>query len=202
MKSASGHAGLVIVIAIRAVAPCVSMRYTSPRSTMLMPISGSRTRRSASRMSDSVAIRASSLTGGTSCYVSPMDPLAGSSWSSPATVAGFVRSPPNGVLVAFAEQELKRGAGRRALDIGCGAGRNAIPLATLGWNVLGTDLSWPMLEAAMNRARSETVDGRFHGTLAPMEQLPVRDRSIDLVIAHGIWNLARSTTQFRLSLDQ
>jgi len=126
-----------------------------------------------------------------------MDPLAGSSWSSPGTVAGFAKSAPNAVLVSFAEQELKRTSGRHALDIGCGAGRNAIPLAKLGWNVLGTDLSWPMLEAAMNRARGETIDNRFHGTLAPMEQIPVRERSIDLIVAHGIWNLAHSTAQFR-----
>jgi 2-polyprenyl-3-methyl-5-hydroxy-6-metoxy-1,4-benzoquinol methylase len=47
--------------------------------------------------------------------------------------------------------ELKRSMGWRALDIGCGAGRNAIPLARLGWNVVGTDLSWPLLCAAANR---------------------------------------------------
>jgi SAM-dependent methyltransferase len=35
-----------------------------------------------------------------------------------------------------------------------------------------------------------------------MEHLPVRDRSFDLVIAHGIWNLARSAAQFRQALDE
>jgi SAM-dependent methyltransferase len=131
-----------------------------------------------------------------------MDPLAGSSWSSAGTVAGFARSAANAVLLSFAEKELKRSRGRRALDIGCGAGRNAIPLVTQGWQVLGIDLSWPMLEAAMKRAREQNVDDRFHGVLAPMEQLPVRDRSVDLVVAHGIWNLARSTAQFRQALDE
>jgi hypothetical protein len=33
--------------------------------------------------------------------------------------------------------------------------------------------------------------------LAPMAPLPVRDRSIDLVVAHGIWNLARSDRECR-----
>jgi len=101
----------------------------------------------------------------------------------------------------FAADELQRTASARALDLGCGAGRNAVPLARLGWQVVGIDLSWPMLSAAAGRAREEHLDG-LHVILAPMEQIPARDRSIDLVIAHGIWNLARSSAQFRLALDE
>lgn len=131
-----------------------------------------------------------------------MDPLAGSQWSAPDTVAGFARSAANAVLLAFAGDELKRATGGYALDIGCGAGRNALPIARLGWNVVGTDLSWPMLAAAAGRAREEHLADRFRGILAPMERLPARDRSFDLVIAHGIWNLARSAVQFRRALDE
>ena len=131
-----------------------------------------------------------------------MDPLAGSPWSAPGTVAGFARSAPNAVLMSFAEEALKWSTGARALDIGCGAGRNAVPLARLGWRVVGIDLSWPMLSAAATRAREEHVDNRFRGILAPMEILPARDRSFDLVIAHGIWNLSRSGAQFRDALAE
>ena len=35
-----------------------------------------------------------------------------------------------------------------------------------------------------------------------MEKVPARARSFDLVIAHGIWNLARSAAQFCLALDE
>jgi len=129
-----------------------------------------------------------------------MDPLAGSAWSAPGTVAGFVRSPPNNVLMAFAEQERRPGA--CAADIGCGAGRNAVPLARMGWRVLGTDLSWPMLEAAAARARDEHLTGRLHVALAPMGALPLHDGSVDLIIAHGIWNLARSSAEFRQGMAE
>jgi ubiquinone/menaquinone biosynthesis C-methylase UbiE len=104
--------------------------------------------------------------------------------------------------MTFAEEELKRASGGRALDIGCGAGRNALPLARLGWNVVGTDLSWPMLCAAASRTHEHGLDDRLHVVLAPMERIPARDRSVDLVIAHGIWNLARSAAQFRRGLDE
>ena len=84
------------------------------------------------------------------------------------------------------------------LDIGCGAGRNAVSLAELGWDVIGTDLSWPMLQAAAER----TVRGRLRLALAPMDRLPIRDRSVDFVVAHGIWNLARSGDEFRRGIAE
>ncbi|MBX7184015.1 MAG: class I SAM-dependent methyltransferase [Vicinamibacteria bacterium] len=129
-----------------------------------------------------------------------MDPLAGSNWSSTATVAGFSQSPPNAVLMRFIEEERRRRPLRRVLDIGCGAGRNAAPLADSGLEVIGTDLSWPMLQAARSRPRS--TRGRLHLALCPMEILPLRDRSVDAVVAHGIWNLARSGTQFRQAVRE
>ena len=131
-----------------------------------------------------------------------MDPLAGSQWSAPATVAGFAQSAPNAVLMSFAAEELKRSPRGCVLDIGCGAARNALPLARLGWNVVGTDLSWPMLCAAATRRHEHRLDDRLHLVLAPMESIPARDRSFDLVIAHGIWNLARSAAQFRRALEE
>jgi SAM-dependent methyltransferase len=130
-----------------------------------------------------------------------MDPLAGSSWSAPATVEGFVRSPPNDVLLRFAAEELARIGEGRVVDVGCGAGRNAVPLADLGWDVTGLDLSWPMLEAAALRAREETA-ARLHLVLAPMEPLPLRDASADLIVAHGIWNLAPSAAVFRAAVSE
>ena len=131
-----------------------------------------------------------------------MDPLAGSPWNAPGTVAGFARSLPNDVLMRFAKGELARRAGGRALDLGCGAGRNTVPLARLGWDVVGTDLSWPMVAAAAERAREENVADRVHLMLAPMDRIPARDRSFDLVIAHGIWNLARSSLEFRRAVGE
>ncbi len=131
-----------------------------------------------------------------------MDPLAGSQWSAPGTVAGFARSAPNAVLMTFAEEQRRRAGRGWVLDLGCGAGRNAVPLARLGWTVVGTDLSWPMLCAAATRMREDRLGDRLHLVLAPMESIPARDRTFDLVIAHGIWNLARSASQFRRALDE
>lgn len=129
-----------------------------------------------------------------------MDPLAGSSWSQPQTVAGFSKSPPNDRLMRVAADELKRLERGLAVDIGCGAGRNAVPLARQGWEVIGLDLSWPMVAAAAGRAAGERVT--LDVVLAPMEALPLRSHSADLIVAHGIWNLAPSSEVFRAAVRE
>jgi SAM-dependent methyltransferase len=96
----------------------------------------------------------------------------------------------------FAAREYAAG-GRRLLDLGCGAARNAAPLAREGWEVLGTDTSWPMLKAAAARTRAEAPDGQLHLAAATMDRLPVVDGYADLIVAHGIWNLAGSGEEFR-----
>jgi SAM-dependent methyltransferase len=121
-----------------------------------------------------------------------------SPWTRADTVAGFVQSPPNATLTAFAEDELRRlGRRARAIDVGCGAGRNAVALAAAGWDVLGIDLSLPMLVAAAERRAEERLAGRLDVALAAMDAIPAREGTADLVIAHGIWNLARSAAEFR-----
>ena len=118
-------------------------------------------------------------------------------WSTPETVAGFAASPPNAMLMQFAERERAGRERARVLDIGCGAARNAVPLALSGWDVFGTDTSWPMLLAAARRRDAHGLAGRLHLAQSTMAALPVRDRSVDLIVAHGIWNLAGSTAEFR-----
>ncbi len=120
-------------------------------------------------------------------------------WSSPEIVARLSATPPNAELMQFAKEEQQRGAGRRLLDIGCGAGCNAVPLARMGWDVLGLDLSEPMLEAARQRLDDPA---RLQLQLAPMDRLPVEDQSFDFIVAHGIWNLARSAQEFRTAVRE
>jgi len=129
------------------------------------------------------------------------DPRQVSAWTDAGTVAAFVQSPPNGTLMRFAGRE-RLGGARHVVDIGCGAGRNALPLAHDGWDVTGVDLSMPMLVAAAERVRHERPIGPVRLALAVMEQLPIRDASADLIVAHGIWNLARSSVQFRAALQE
>lgn len=126
-------------------------------------------------------------------------------WEHAQTVAGFVAGQPNPVLMDWAARlraPFATGPNRpRCLDIGCGAGRNALPLAELGYDVAGTDLSWPMVEAAHARPHAESPHPPQF-ILAPMAPLPFPDATFDLLIAHGIWNLARSDEEFRAGVAE
>jgi SAM-dependent methyltransferase len=64
---------------------------------------------------------------------------------------------PNRFLVAEAA-DLPRG---RALDLACGEGRNAIWLASLGWDVTGVDFSEVAIAKARAWAEREGVDVEF-----------------------------------------
>ena len=125
-----------------------------------------------------------------------------SPWNRPETVAGFTRTPPNAELLRFAETTRRLVGDGWALDLGCGAGRNALPLGHLGWRVLGLDLSEPMLQEFARRVREEELTRHCHLARSVMDRLPLPDRSCDLLVAHGIWNLARSGGEFRAAVRE
>ena len=119
-------------------------------------------------------------------------------WDRGDIVAGFARSAPNSQLIDYARRHRCRWCSTRVLDIGCGAGRNAVPLAADGFDVIGVDRSAPMLAAAAAR----DAGGRLKIIAASMDHLPIRSDSIDLIIAHGIWNLASSGAELRAAIAE
>jgi ubiquinone/menaquinone biosynthesis C-methylase UbiE len=125
-----------------------------------------------------------------------------SRWDEAGTVGSFSTAAANKVLLEFVRAEMARCPRLRILDLGCGAARNAAPMAGQGGTVIGMDVSWPMLEAARRRVASEAVAGRVGLVLASMDDLPLRDATVDLVVAHGIWNLARSAAEFRRAVAE
>ena len=125
-----------------------------------------------------------------------------STWTNAETVRRLSEAPPNERLVRFAANELAaRGGAARALDVGCGTARNTVPLARLGWEMVGIDASRPMLEAAAGVITNGT-SGRVQLVAASMDSLPLPSAAFDLVIAHGIWNLAQSDEEFRMAIRE
>jgi ubiquinone/menaquinone biosynthesis C-methylase UbiE len=123
-------------------------------------------------------------------------------WEDAGVVRGFSTAAPNEVLLDFVRRELTRRPGLRVLDLGCGAARNATPIAAEGATVVGADVAWPMLDAARRRVEAAGLGRRVALVRAPMDHLPLRDASVDLVVAHGVWNLARSAAELRRAMDE
>lgn len=71
----------------------------------------------------------------------------------------FFVAKPDESLAAYLDQDLI--APGRALDLGCGAGRNALFLASRGFEVHALDLSPAALAWAEDRAHEAGVDVRF-----------------------------------------
>jgi ubiquinone/menaquinone biosynthesis C-methylase UbiE len=59
--------------------------------------------------------------------------------------------------VGFLLDLIGAGDGRRLLDVGCGPGRLAVPLARAGWSVTGIDISQRFLDIAAEEARAAGV---------------------------------------------
>ncbi len=72
----------------------------------------------------------------------------------------FFREAPDESLVSWHESG-RLSAGGKALDLGCGPGRNAIWLAQQGFAVDAVDLSSTALDWGRERARSAGVDVNF-----------------------------------------
>lgn len=73
--------------------------------------------------------------------------------------------------------------GMRVLDLGCGDGTTALPLARLGADVTGVDISRNLVEAGNRRASEAGLSNcRFqHGDAINLQGVP--DRSFDLVVS-------------------
>jgi SAM-dependent methyltransferase len=73
------------------------------------------------------------------------------------------------------------------LELGCGTGRVAVPVARAGAHVVGIDRSASMLDRARERVRRAKVDGSLHLVRGDVRHLPFPDASFGLVAApYGI----------------
>ena len=86
------------------------------------------------------------------------------------------RTHPSALLAAWIDR-LPRG---RALDVACGLGRNAIHLATNGWQVDAMDISGVALAGARERAKAAGVE--VHWIETDLEQPDIPPDAYDVIV--------------------
>ena len=82
---------------------------------------------------------------------------------------------PDGWLVEHVEGEGHLQPAR-ALDLGCGAGRNSLYLARHGWEVIGIDMIGKAVEKARSKAVGDAAKARFlQGDVSKLAELDIGD---------------------------
>jgi ubiquinone/menaquinone biosynthesis C-methylase UbiE len=74
----------------------------------------------------------------------------------------------------------------KLLDVGCGAGVTALPLAERGWEVVAVDPAESMVAETKRRAADAGMNGRLVVEVGDAHDLSFDDRSFDLVVAVGV----------------
>jgi SAM-dependent methyltransferase len=106
---------------------------------------------------------------------------------NPALTAADV---PDTRLVELVEGPHRLEPGR-ALDLGCGAGRNTRYLAQHGWDVTGIDIVGAAIDKARSTAVGDAANARFlHGDVTRLADLDLGldlDEGYDLVVDSGCY---------------
>lgn len=85
-----------------------------------------------------------------------------------AAVVPWAKEEPRDLLVDWVGARAPRGAGRRAVVVGCGFGHDAEYVASLGFRTVGFDIS----ETAMRSARERFPDSAVEYVAADLLDLP------------------------------
>lgn len=115
---------------------------------------------------------------------------------------GLVRTArilePDDFIVDFA-LELKERNSRTILDIGCGAGRNAVFLAEEGFDVVGLDISVTALKLAEKRAYDKNLEHSMF-VAGSFLRLPLQGAHFDAAFSsYGIENVSLPEIETALS---
>lgn len=86
----------------------------------------------------------------------------------------------------------------RALDLGCGDGRNLVWLEGQGWSVDGVDVSSVALSAARRRMGLFDVGNPDRLLLADACEMDFRENTYDLVLAYGLYHCIEDKQLSRL----
>ncbi len=82
--------------------------------------------------------------------------------------------------------ELKRSGVRRVLDAGCGAGRQLLPLARQGFEVLGVDREAAVLKVLQTTLAAAALEAPL--LLADLRRLPLAAGAFDLAVSINVVN--------------
>ena len=108
-------------------------------------------------------------------------------WDQLHSLERYCPKYPDDILVrwAFRNFPLEDGGRGRALDLGCGAGRNAIFLAREGFEAYAVDISDKGVEETLRRAEREGL--KVKGQRAAVDEIDFPEAFFDGVVCYGVY---------------
>jgi len=91
-------------------------------------------------------------------------------------------------------------AGNRVLEIACGTGRFTVMLAERGVDIVGLDISGPMLQQGRKKAQTANVSHTLEFLRGDAARLPFPDDHFDVVLAMRFFHLADDPAAFMTEL--
>jgi SAM-dependent methyltransferase len=91
-------------------------------------------------------------------------------------------------------------ADNRVLEIACGTGRFTVMLAERGVDIVGLDISGPMLQQGREKARAANVSESLEFLRGDAARLPFPDDHFDVVLAMRFFHLAEDPAAFMTEL--
>jgi SAM-dependent methyltransferase len=125
--------------------------------------------------------------------VSPHGPAVAETFYAPQELAGLPREAVEFALgVANPGRHANFRPGENVLDLGCGAGIDTLLAARAvgrSGSVIGVDMTPEMVARARKNAAAAGVDN-VEIRQGLIEELPLSDESVDVVISNGVLNLS------------
>ncbi|MCU4801029.1 class I SAM-dependent methyltransferase [Halobacteria archaeon HArc-gm2] len=90
--------------------------------------------------------------------------------------------------------------GKSVLEVACGTGRFTVMLAERGADIVGLDISGPMLQQGRTKAQAAGVDDHVEFMRGDAARLPFPDDHFDVVMAMRFFHLADTPASFLAEL--
>lgn len=124
-------------------------------------------------------------------------------WNNKDIVSYFNSKPPD---PRIKERLLKmdRRVSKKALDIGCGAGRHTELLCQLGFITYACDINSEMIKATQLRVKNyySDADRPKYILFGDMSNLPFNKDFFDLIISTGVLHQAHSFQEYELAIKE
>jgi len=113
-------------------------------------------------------------------------------------VTNFYEDTPSEYLYKFFSK-IKNRASKKVLDVGCGAGRNALMIQKLGYEIYSCDSNKKMVMATKERLPLKV---RKNITVSDMTSLSYEDNTFDYVVSNGVFHNALNFKDFCSSVKE